>query len=522
MSAVIDDGRASTPSAAEVHRSAPMVRAVLTIGVLQFLSMCLLFGRTKIVALALGPETVGAMSVVDKLTALVSQTLSLSLPFAALRFLPAALRESPAARNVLYRQMLSVSLALIVPATAVCVGISVFKPAFWGADLLPYRLSVIVAFCSLPVVGLVPLLTNAYAGGLDHDRSMWFTIAQSTTLFLAAVAAAAGLGLIGYYGTYAAIGGVLVLVAARHLAWSEPGQAHPPLSLRDRFRLPPAIWRFAAALLALTFAAPYGSLYVQYTSLHLYGAAASGILQAAVGISLTVRTLLGTAHALFLTPQVNRQGDPAARMAWANEFQRVTALLFVLTLPPLLLFADVAVRILYSGKFVGASAFVALFVAAEVVTLLSGTYQALIIASDRMLFHVLQNLAAQALLIGIVTVALPRVGLVGAGLAALAAPLFLYATTLIFLRRAYNVRVSREAAWMALLASTILAVCGAIGARYTGLAPALLGGKLLACVATWTVAFLLMPVDDRARLVDGLTRVWSLILTSTTRRRAAR
>ena len=136
-------------------------------------------------------------------------------------------------------------------------------------------------------------------------------------------------------------------------------------------------------------------------------------------------------------------------MAWANEFQRVTALLFVVALPPLLLFADIALRVLYSSRFLGASSFVGLFVAAEVVTLLSGTYQSLIIAGDRMLFHVIQNLAAQALLVATVATAMPRVGLAGAGLATLAAPLFLYATTLIFLRRAYDVRVSRDAAWMA-------------------------------------------------------------------------
>jgi O-antigen/teichoic acid export membrane protein len=418
--------------------------------------------------------------------------------------------------------MLSVSLALIVPATAICVGISWLRPALWGADLAPYRPIVLAAFCGLPVVGLVPFLTNAYAGGLKHHRSMWFTIAHSGSLFLGAIVGAFGPGLIGYYGTYAVIGLVLVAAAARQLAWGEPHREHPRLPLRDRFRLPAPVWRFAAALLALTFAAPYGTLYMQYTSLHLYGAAASGILQSAVGISLTVRTLLGTAHAIFLTPQVNRQGDPAARMAWANEFQRVTALLFVVALPPLLLFADIALRVLYSSRFLGASSFVGLFVAAEVVTLLSGTYQSLIIAGDRMLFHVIQNLAAQALLVATVATAMPRVGLAGAGLAALAAPLFLYATTLIFLRRAYDVRVSREAAWMAALALTVLVVCGAIGATFPGLSALRLGAKIAGCGAIWAVAYAAMPPDDRARLIDALTRGWGRLRGLGARRGEAR
>jgi len=68
-----------------------VIRALVSIGLLQFLSMLLLLARTKIVALALGPEGVGVIASLDRVTAVVAQTLSLSLPFAALRFLPAVI-----------------------------------------------------------------------------------------------------------------------------------------------------------------------------------------------------------------------------------------------------------------------------------------------------------------------------------------------------------------------------------------------------------------------------------------------
>jgi PST family polysaccharide transporter len=489
-----------------------VIRALVTIGALQFLAMLLMLVKTKVLAVTLGPSAVGTMSVVDKLMAVVSQTVSLSLPFAALRFLPAALRESPDAMDLLYRRMRLVVVALILPAMAVCLAVTLVDPARWGVALVPFRQVVLLAFAGLPVIAMVPFLTNAFAGGMHHARAMQMTIAHAAVLVVAAAVAAAGLGLEGFYGVYAGLGLLLVGVAAARVS-PVPRAQRSPLAWRNAFRFPPAIVRFSVALLALTFAAPYAALYVQYTTLDRFGADASGLLQSAVGISLSVRAVLGAAHAVFLTPQVNREADPVARMAWANEFQRFTVLLFLVCIPPLLLFADVALRVLYSGQFVGAAPYVALFVATEVVTLLSGTYQALIVAGDRMVFHVVQNLLAQALLVATAAIALPRLGLMGAGLAALAAPLFLYASTLVFLRRRFGVRVSREAAWMAILTVVMLLAAGLVGARWVGLAPTTLAAKAAICLGLWVLSYLAVPIADRTRLQEAGGKVRAQAVT---------
>ncbi|HEV2641624.1 MAG TPA: hypothetical protein VGT98_02905, partial [Candidatus Elarobacter sp.] len=475
-----------------------MIRALIGIGLLQFASMLLLLVRTKILATTVGLTGVGTISAVDSLTAVVAQTLSLSMPFATLRFLPAALRVSPEETDLLYRRMRAVMVALLVPATVVCVGIAIVAPERWGAALVPYQRTLILAFASLPVVGLIPFFTNVYAGAIGHRQAMTLTIAHAGVMVVAAAVAGAGLGVAGFYGAYALLGTVLIVVAARRLRI--PGLAMAErrrLSLRDAFRLPPVVWRFAAWLLPLMFAASYTAYFVRYSTLRLFGANATGILQGAIGISLSVKALLGTAHGIFLTPHVNRQADPAARMAWANEFQRTTGLLFVVTLPPLLLFSDIALRLLYSAPFRAGSPFVALFVAAEVLTMLSGTYQSLIIAGDRMRFHVLQNLAAQALLAGTAAVALPRLGLAGAGIAVLTAPVFMFVSTLVFLDRVWGVHVSRGAVRMSLVAIAILVVAGGIGSRYPGLGAGLLGAKAALCAAIWLCAYAAISGDDR-------------------------
>lgn len=485
-----------------------MIRALVGIGILQFVTMLLLLARTKILAITVGVTGVGTISAVDSTTAVVMQTLSLSLPFAALRFLPAALRESPVETDLLYRKMRMVLVTLFVPAMFLCIGVSILAPSVWGVALLPFRRTVILAFAGLPVIGFVAFLTNAYAGVMGYMHAMRLTIAHAAVMVTAALVAAVGLGVDGFYASYAILGTILIVVAAARLRVPGVTKSHrAKLRLRDAFRLPPAMWRFAAWLMPLTFLAPYAAWFVKYSTLKLYGVSAAGILQGAIGISLSVRTILGAAHAIFLTPNVNRQADSVSRMAWANEFQRTTGLLFALTLPPLLLFSDIALRLLYASSFRAASVFVPLFVAAEVVTMLSGTYQSLIIADDRMSFHVFQNLAAQALLAGVAMIAIPTMGLSGAGIAVLAAPIFMFITTLAFLRRQFGVSISGGAARTSFLAVAILIVAGTIGGRYPGVSVHILGVKTAVCIVIWWIAFNVIPPEDRALLRDGMSRI---------------
>ena len=49
-----------------------MLRALLTIGALQVITMLVLLVRTKTLALTLGPELVGVMAVIEKLLAVIA------------------------------------------------------------------------------------------------------------------------------------------------------------------------------------------------------------------------------------------------------------------------------------------------------------------------------------------------------------------------------------------------------------------------------------------------------------------
>lgn len=474
-----------------------MLRAFLTIGALQIVTMLVMLVRTKTLALVLGPEHVGAMAVIDKLLAVIVQTVSLSMPFAALRFLPSRWLAGPAEFRKLFVRMRNVLLTLALVAAIGALLVTGWRPSTWGGELLPYRDAVAFGLLSLPALALVPFLQNAVAGRLEQNRSMRIVLFNA----LALTASTAGIlwnGLAGYYALYAVLGTMLVIIFNRRALRGTAGAsiAETP---RFAFSLPTPVWRFSGALLILTFVAPYAALFVHYKLLRDHGAEAAGWMQAAIGISLSVRAVMGTAHSVFLTPNVNRGGPPVERMQWANRFQLLFCLLAGLAVPPLLLFPDLAVRILYSNAFAPGAPFVVLFVLTEVLTLLSGTYQSLIIALDRLSLHVVTNLMAQALVVVVAWRLVEPLGILGAGLAGLAAPLFLFMATMTYLGIRYRLRmpanVVLRTAWLlaALLAS------GAAGSQLRmSLWPSLLvkGGLYVVVVAGLAA---LLTDDERAR-----------------------
>ena len=438
-----------------------MLRTLLKIGALQVIAMLVLLVRTKLLAVTQGPEFVGSMAVIDKLLAVIVQTLSLSLPFAALRFLPARWKASPVEYRRLFVSMRNLVLALILLATVVALGITAWRPAFWGLELLPYRDGLMVAFLGLPVIALVPFLQNAIAGRLQQHRAMGVTFLHAVVLALSVAGAWWG-GLVGYYVVYAVSGTLLVFVVARAITRDLPVSSEQKTRLGP-LGLPPSVWRFGSYLLTLTFLAPYAALFVYYRLLQSHGAEAAGWMQAAVGIGLSVRAVLGSSHQVFLTPNVNTGGSPADRMRWADNFQMLFCLLAGLAVPPLLLFPDIVIRALYAPTFSPGAAFVLLFVTIEVMSLLAGTYQALVVALDRMKVHVANNLIAQGLVVVIAWRLVQPLGILGAGLAGLAAPCYLFGATMFFLHRAYGLRMSGRA-----FARTAWLVVALVGAGVLG------------------------------------------------------
>ncbi len=415
-----------------------MLRTLVSIGAIQVITMLVMLVRAKTLAVTQGPEFVGVIGVIDKLVAVIVQTTSLSLPFAALKFLPEVWEKSPASYASLYRTMRNVATGIALMAACLALAVTVARPELWGRELLPYRVPLAMAMLGIPVVGLVPLLQNALAGRLEQHRAMAVSFFNAVILALAVAGAWWG-GMTGYYAAYL-VGGICLIVGAGKMVTSGLPAAVPQ-SRKGPFGLDAGIWRFGGYLLILTFLSPYAALFVQYGLMGSHGVQAAGWMQAAMGVGLSVRAVLGSAHPVFLTPYVNRGGTPADRMRWANDFHLLFCLLAGIAVPPLLFFPGLAIRLLYADSFAPAAAFLVIFVGAEVLSLIAGTYQALVIALDRMRVHVINNLIAQILVVALAAWLVRPLGILGAGLAGLAAPAWLLLVTLVFLARGYGLRL---------------------------------------------------------------------------------
>lgn len=474
-----------------------MLKSLLAIGSLQFLTMLVLLARTKGLALLLGPEQLGLMGVIDRLLAVVTQTAGLSLPFAAVRFLPARWEEGRESYDDLLGRMLRLLLLLLIPVTAACLLLARLRPGIWGHELLPYTDILTMAFLTIPALALVPFLQNTIAGRLQHNRAMLFSLGHAFLMMTAALGGVWWMGLKGFYLLYAIGGSALAWSVTRNLRRRQAAGSWRQLL---RVGLPARVWRFCLYLMALTFASPFAALFVSYSMLSAYGAVTVGWMQAAVGISLSVRAVLGSAHPVFLTPHVNRDASPESRMHWANEYQKTLAFLAAVTVPPLLFFPDIIIRLLYSSEFVSAAPFISLFVAVEILGLLAGTYQAIIIAQDRMVFHVGQNVAAQALLIGAAFLLIPRFGIGGAAVAALASQMALYAGTTLFLRTQYGLSVPARTFLLYLVLVAALAASGSAGILMPGMGLSQLSLKAAIYGAIVMALALLLTRQDRINL----------------------
>lgn len=218
-----------------------MLKVFLTIGLLQVLTMLVQLVRTKVLALLLGPQALGIMAVVDKLLAVIVQTVSLSMPFSALRFLPSLWTRDPNALHERYVRMRNVVLVAIGSAVLVSLVVTMLRPVTWGAQLLPYRGVVLAALAGLPVLALVPLLQNVVAGRLEQNRAMLVALGNAAVM----AAAAAGIlwnGLAGYYLLYAALGLVLVAGVQRMIRRGVTVVRRGP---RFPLGLPPLMWKFS-------------------------------------------------------------------------------------------------------------------------------------------------------------------------------------------------------------------------------------------------------------------------------------
>jgi enterobacterial common antigen flippase len=481
------------------------LEAIVTLGAIQILVMVAGIVRTKILALLLGPSGLGIVGVIDQIVVFIAHAGSMSLPFAALRYLSRHRGESPERFASLYIAFRRALLAASAFSVLLGLGLLVWKTRQPSNDLAPYRLAVIIGVFSAPAIALLALDRNVLA---VFDRSRHAAVVALVAGIALIGSSLVGVRLGGLGGLYA--GNLLVNIALASLlsryvrAYLIPHEAHrplPPSTLRT-LRAEPGLVKFCTWIHALTLASPAAYLVSRIVLLDSRGSVEAGLMAAAFGFGVAVRTAMGQANALYLTPLANRSTPMSDRADAVSHYARTLTVLFLLGVLPIILFPRPLLRVLYSHEFLAAGGAIGAFLIAEGLLLMAGVYQSLLIGFDDLNGYMFTSLAANVTTIVASVALIPAHGIIGAALAFIGGNCLLFVLTLLRLRASHSISgLVRQTGvfWLGML-SLAVAAWWASGPGSGTVLP-----RFAICFVGWAA---LLPMLSRAEL-RRLLAPWS-------------
>ena len=448
-------------------RSLSLVRIIASLGAIQLAAMCFQLARSKAVAVALGPDGVGAISLIDQSAGLVAQISTFSLPFAAAKFLSAAHGRSHQSFASLYAALVRAVLIVSLLGTAFGAAVLVWWPAVLGDELVRYVGIGVLALLAIPATNMVSLLTNAMAAARRAHASAAYGAYNAAVLALLCTGGVLLAGLRGYYlGNLAAlaalaVGGLWYLSKRENLAiFGRRG------SLWSEMRRSPEVINFAMSLYVVSFSLPAAYLIARYAVLNTQGLEGAGLLQSAMALSIALTMVMRQSNMLFLMPAMNRIGRAEEKFQEAIEYLRAFSLVLALVAVPLVLFPDWWLPLLYSRRFLAAAPYVYLFVLAQTLKLLSGIVLAVLVGLDHIGTQVWVTLCGLASLAAIAWILAPRYGIAGVGVATLFDGLLVFALAAWRLWAHTRLSVPRAMGWPPAGAVLLIGSCGVLAARW--------------------------------------------------------
>ena len=456
----------------------------------------------------LGPEGVGVVGVVDQVVLVVMHLSALSLPQSSLTFLSRSYGRGPAAFEQTYASFLAV-ISMMTVASTTCAIVMVTAGSSWlGENLLGYQPLLILGLLSVPAIVMSAFGASVLAAVQQARQAALVTATSAAMLFLAA---AVGLSVGGLVGLYWASLVAAIVVAGAILAYLHSSLQLPLFDWRTRLaaelRSHPDLLFFCISYFVVAAAYPVAWLIARHTVLGQFGEAEAGRLQAVVALMVGFGTALRSINSQLLLPIVSAHGDTVRKFNDTIDVQRRLAVTLALMAVPLILFPQWFLTILYSNAFTAASPYLHLFILAELIQILSGTYLVLMLGLGDMRAWALVYFLGYVSL-GVMSWALGiRHGILGVAVAAIVASLVMFGLALWRLRSRHGFRLPGGLlGLMVFVVATVLAA-GSASARYNGNATALLL-KTAALLIVVPTLISCLDKEDRAWVRGFFIRRW--------------
>lgn len=357
-----------------------MLKLIATLGGIQVLAVLFNVLRSKLLAVLLGPEGIGAASVVDQTAVLVLQVSAFSLPFASVRFLSRSHSQGQDAFRRTYSGLILAVVMLTSLGAALALAVVFYQPALLGAELGAYRNLLIPALLSIPAMALHYFMVQVLAAAQQARMSGLFLLIIAIVQTVGALVGTHLGGLTGYYWAtlicnYLLVAGIILFLRRRFSLPLIDRQA----DLRREIRMNPDIVSYTLIIFSISYILPLSNILARLAVLRNFGEAQTGLMQAAIALAAALNMILSPANGMYLTPRLNRADSASQKISTALEFQRKLMLVLPIVAVPMVLFAPILLFLFYSSRFVVVSQYFFLFVIAEFIRLLAGITQAMLI-----------------------------------------------------------------------------------------------------------------------------------------------
>jgi O-antigen/teichoic acid export membrane protein len=473
------------------------------IGALQFAGALAYAVRAKVGALVLGPGGVGLVSVIDQFVLLMLQLFAFSIPFASVKVLSKAHSQSIDSFKAAYSAIMQ--LLLILGSIGAAVGMVTFvvRPGWVSTSLADHTALVGIGLLAIPAMILCPFFRNVPAAAMQPVTSAVWDAITAAIISGAVVIGILLAGVNGYFvGTL--MGCVVVSTTyysylARRFGVSLVGK---PSSVRSFLKANASFVELSLTSYIGSFVTPLALLVVRLTTLHSLGIAAAGILQAAIGVSLAINLLLNPLNGLLLTPLVNRTLADSNKFQATRQFQQKLLLAIAIVALPPIVFPDLTVLALYSSRFVEAADSLYLFVLSQAIMQVNGIATALMIGLDRLKAYAAVMVTGTAIHAALALLLVPRLGILGAGVAAVTSATALALGTFGYLRVRNGFRIGTALQFGSLLLFIALGVAGALIGTRPSFGIGILLFKLVVCASflTFMISVSLDRTERRALL----------------------
>ena len=462
-----------------------LTRVVASVGLIQVLAMVFTFGRSKAVAVTLGPSGVGTTGLIDQTISVVAQVCAFALPSAAVKFLSAAHSDNHETFAGLYTAMFQALFFLSLLGTAGAAAALGFWPGAFGRGFQTYGGLVILGLLAIPGINISVLLTSAMAAvRRTRAAAVYGFLVTAAAAGLAAVGVVV-FGLRGYYAggvlgvSVIAAGGIVFLFRTEGLRirW---------ISLREWawFR---NVAGFSAALYLVSFTTPLADLIARLAVLRAGGLPTVGLFQAGVGMALALKTVIRGSFGIYFMPAINRKTDVGEKLAETARFARALSIIIATIALPLVLFPGTWLSLLYSREFVQVSSYVWVFTVGTVLQLFGATAQNLLTGLDHIGTFALACLAGDVATAALSWWLVPRVGLYGVGIAMASSGALLFVLGAWRVWAAHRLKLYAAVGRYVLAALIAVAAAGVTATLFSSGSAADTAGKLIVGVALWGV-----------------------------------